>query len=117
MRAVPHGRVERAGDGDRAARANRFGQRQPLGDVGKVCRALRRVGVEHVAPRADFGDDDVFGVEGLPDRTDAFAIGDRRRGAVRGAVAEAPVLLRKGHRVVGLEEDRAAEPDGLSARL
>ena len=74
VRAVPHGRVERAGDVDAAARGDGFGKRQPLGDVGEVRGALRRVGVEHVAPGADLRDDDVLGLERLADRADAVAV-------------------------------------------
>jgi hypothetical protein len=72
---VPDCRVERPGDVDAAAGGDGFGKRHPLGDVGEVRGALLRVGIEHVAPGTDFGDDDVLGRERLADRANPVAVG------------------------------------------
>ena len=61
----------------------------------KIVAALLRIWVEHIAPRSDFGDDNVF-------RGERFAnLGWIARGTIRRGVAQAAVFFRHLARVIG----------------
>ncbi len=112
MRAVPDGGMKRSGDVDAAARAHHVGQCAALGDVGEILFALLGIGVEHVLPRAHFGDGHVLGVKGIANGANAVAVGVDGVGTVGGAVAQTSMLARQFARVGGLEKDGPAEADG-----
>lgn len=107
--AVPDLGVEAAGDVDAAAGADGVGKGHAGDDVVEIGFAGGGVGVEHILPGADFGDEDVFGFEcGL----DGWGIFDVDIGAIGGGIAEAAVLAGEFTGVVGLEEDGSAEANG-----
>ena len=97
MWTVPDFGIEAAGDVDAAAGANGVGEGHAAGDVIEIGLAGYRIGVEHVFPGADFGDQDIFGLEcGF----DGSGVIQFRGGTVGGGVAETAVLAGEFARVV-----------------
>ncbi len=111
MRAVPDSGVEGAGDVDAATGADLIGKGEAFGDVGEVFLSLGGVGIEHVAPSADFGNDDILPGESFADGAEMGGVTRGGGRAVGGAVAQAAMLAGEEGRVLGFEEDGAAESD------